>query len=402
MDVQTDKQPGAGQKDESNMTLQEKVAIALQATSDIDKKMKEIDEKFKQLNVAAANAMRGMLGISAAPPKTDISKMRLKTPTMEGIVEMIQSGKCRKVAFLNGAGISVVSGIPDFRSKGGMYDTLKPESLSATEEQQDNMYAVPTYALSQELFMENPLPFLEVKRPFILGTHAKSWKPTLFHFLARLFYDKQMLRHVFTQNIDGLDYCSSIPDEYITSVHGSMAKISCEACGAPTNYDQFCEHVKNNVRDIHNNPSTGPDVSTPMVCPNCGKPYCKPSIVLFGGSMPDKFKTNGSQESLAEVDLLIVAGTSLNVSPANTIVNQVAPECARLIFNREPVGRDLGIQYGPGSIRDVFCQGDCDEGALKLITKLGWQKDLLRFKKDMCSTSQSALTQLEIENSTRK
>ena len=63
---------------------------------------------------------------------------------MDSLVTKIKGGKS-KICFLVGAGISVSSGIPDFRSKGGMYDTLKPELLTATVKEKQLMKMEPTY-----------------------------------------------------------------------------------------------------------------------------------------------------------------------------------------------------------------------------------------------------------------
>ena len=74
--------------------------------------------------------------------------------------------------------------------------------------------------------------------------------------------------------------------------------------------------------------------------------------------------------------MLIISGTSLVVSPANSLVYRVADEAARLIINRDEVGQELGITYGQRGGRDFFMEGDCDEQFLKLIEELGWLGEL--------------------------
>jgi NAD-dependent SIR2 family protein deacetylase len=91
---------------------------------------------------------------------------------------------CRNIALLTGAGVSVASGIPDFRSPGGMYDTLKPELLTATSHQKRLMERDPTYVVSWDVFQHNACPYLEVRRPFILGTRDQTWKATIAHRFA--------------------------------------------------------------------------------------------------------------------------------------------------------------------------------------------------------------------------
>jgi len=379
-------------KPESEWTLQDKVAMAMD-TSSIDRKMDEMDKLFKDMQHALADNLGGMFEVVHIS-KVDKEKVLIKEPTMSGIVDMIRSGKCKKVSFLNGAGISVPVGIPDFRSKGGFYATLKPEDLTATPSQREAIKADPTYVLSRKLFLVNQLPYLEQSRPFILGTYEKLWKPSLFHFLLRLFADHQMLGHVFTQNIDGLDYSTGITATNITSVHGTMTSVECEGCGNKIDNKKFYEHVKANVRNIYGESQPpGSDESQPMECPKCKRGLCKPSIVMFGSDMPTAFTEQSRRSNLIDVDLLIVAGTSLAVAPANGVVNKVTGHCARLICNRESVGHDLGIVYGDDAIRDVWREGNCDLAALELVTKLGWLDELRQYKTQMCDASQLLLDQ---------
>jgi NAD-dependent SIR2 family protein deacetylase len=102
----------------------------------------------------------------------------MSVASIKQVAEKIRSGGLR-VSCLFGAGISVGAGIPDFRSPGGMYDTLRPELLTATEAQRRAMRSDPTQVVSIDVFAENQLPYLELRRPFILGVAEKRWKPTV-------------------------------------------------------------------------------------------------------------------------------------------------------------------------------------------------------------------------------
>ena len=71
-----------------------------------------------------------------------------------------------------------------------------------------------------------------------------------------------------------------------------------------------------------------------------------------------------------------MAGTSLVVSPANSLVYRANPRAVRVVVNNEPVGAELGIQYGAEAERDLFLKGECDEVFLELMGHLGWHDDL--------------------------
>ena len=153
---------------------------------------------------------------------------KLPTRDLEGLIAFMKSNSSKAIV-LTGAGVSVSSGIPDFRSPGGMYDTLKPELLTASKEERLLMSLDPTFVVSWDVFQKNrflistfsafqfskffensffvkSLPYLEVRRPFILGISEQQWKASPTHWFLRLLDDKGLLRRVYTQNIDGLDY----------------------------------------------------------------------------------------------------------------------------------------------------------------------------------------------------
>ena len=317
--------------------------------------------------------------------------MKVAPIDLAGLARLILSSKCQSIAILTGAGVSVAADIPDFRSPGGMYDTLKPELITASDQDRQLMRMDPTYVVSWEIFQRNAFPYLEVRRPFILGTREQKWKATIAHRFAELLHVKtQKLTRIYTQNIDGLDFqCTDIPPEKIVSVHGTLSRACCEGCGHSVDFGEFCDAVRTQIKDIYKQDNQAPKASSEILCEKCSKPLVKPETVLFGRSLPSAF-FECAREDLQTLDLLIVAGTSLVVSPANSLVYNVPDDTIRVVVNRDPVGADLGIDYGSDAERDFFAQGNCDEVFLDLIDHLGWMDDL-KAKIDLLPTESTKI-----------
>jgi hypothetical protein len=135
---------------------------------------------------------------------------------------------------------------------------------------------------------------------------------------------------------------------------------------------------KNDTNDDDDDDDDGPDESVPILCEACGLPLVKPRTVLFGRNVPPRF-FECAKKDIPTLHLLIIAGTSLVVSPANSLVSAVSDTTVRVVINKEPVGADLGIVYDRHSSnttgsynaassgwgggvynRDLFLQGDCN------------------------------------------
>lgn len=317
--------------------------------------------------------------------------MTLKSLDLAGVAEYIKSGRCKSIAVLTGAGVSTGAGIPDFRSPGGMYSTLRPELLTATEAERARMRQDPTNVVMKDMFLRNQFPYMEVRRPFILGTQQRQWKATISHWFMRFLEEEGLLTRLYTQNIDGLDYQTGISPEHVCNVHGSISVCKCEGCDVEMPFDDFCLEVQLKIKDIFGIDEAAPTESTNILCPSCRKPLVKPSTVLFGASLPKAFFDN-CRKDMPHVDLLIVAGTSLVVSPANSVVQAVGDNCPRLVVNKEAVGQELGIKYGKAATRDVF-EGErgCDEVFLELIRLLGWDAKLAAVQSVLPAANQELL-----------
>jgi|Transcript_340 NAD-dependent SIR2 family protein deacetylase len=309
-------------------------------------------------------------------------------------VAKLLNSKSTNVILLSGAGVSTASGIPDFRSAGGMYDTLQPELLTASETEKALMERDPTYVVSWDIFKDNQLPYLELRRPFILGLHEEDiWRPTIYHAFSKLLFDKQKLLRSYTQNIDGLDYKLSVPPQSIISCHGSLATIACEGCGAPMETNTFTNLIKTQIKDIYKTDPSAPASSTPINCPSCSKPLVKPSTVLYGRNLPAEFHENAQSDASA-ANLLIVAGTSLTVYPAASLpelAGGILSETTRLVVDRDKAAgyrASIDIKNNP---KDIMLEGDCDSVFLDLIEEAGWLEDLTQYKDSLCESSKRLL-----------
>lgn len=294
------------------------------------------------------------------------SKLSLKAPdlptilsslTLEGIADYIKSGRCNKIVVMTGAGVSVASGIPDFRTPGtGLYDNLQRFNLP-----------YPTAVFEIEYFQKNPDPFFVLAKGMFPGTFA----PTHVHYFIRLLHEKGLLLRNYTQNIDTLERMAGVPPEALVEAHGTYATAHCMDCKK--------EYTREFVKDaIFAN-------RIPR-CESC-KGVVKPDVVLFGEPLPHRFVDMMSKD-FPMCDLLIVIGTSLKVQPFAALVKMVSTTTPRLLINMKVVG----TSYYPGTtlpsfstgflfnhvnnIRDVKHLGDCQAGVKALAALLGWEKEL--------------------------
>lgn len=185
------------------------------------------------------------------------------------------------IVFLGGAGVSVESGIPDFRSAGGLFN-------------QKEAYP-PEEMLSHHFFMNHTKEFFEYYRHNMVHDEAK---PNAAHYALAKLEKMGKLRAIVTQNIDGLHQAAG--SENVYELHGSIHRNHCMKCHK--SYD--LEFVKN-AGDI-------PRCS-------CGG-IVKPDVVLYEEAL-DSDVLMGAVEHIMNADMLIVGGTSLQVYPAAGLVD---------------------------------------------------------------------------------
>ncbi|CDK25639.1 unnamed protein product [Kuraishia capsulata CBS 1993] len=265
---------------------------------------------------------------------------------LQSVVNTLTKKKKPRVVVLCGAGISTKAGIPDFRSpETGLYSNLQKLSLP---------YAEAVFDI--EYFRKKPQAFYTLAEELYPG----KFSPTKFHYFIRLLQDKQLLKRVYTQNIDTLERIAGVKDEYIVEAHGSFATNHCIDCRA----EMSSEELK---RQMDDKASGG--------IPRCAKckGYVKPDIVFFGEGLPARFFDLWDDDS-EEIDLAIVAGTSLTVYPFASLPAEVEANAIRLLINKEHCG---DFKQNPRKT-DVLALEDIDEVAETLARLCGWEDDLRR------------------------
>lgn len=198
-------------------------------------------------------------------------------------IELFQKwiDECDNIVFFGGAGVSTESGIPDFRSQDGLYNQqyeYPPETI-----------------LSHFFYYNNPEIFYRFYREKMLYLDAK---PSYPHIFLKQLEDKGKLKAIVTQNIDGLHQMAG--SKVVYELHGSILKNHCDFCHKP--------YSVNVVKDCRNIP----------YC-SCGG-MIKPDVVLYGEGLEQDI-IHKSIEAIANADMLIIGGTSLNVYPAASFID---------------------------------------------------------------------------------
>jgi NAD-dependent deacetylase len=197
---------------------------------------------------------------------------------------------------LTGAGISTPSGIPDFRSPdAGIWQRVDPRAVAS-------IWA----------FIQDPKPFFDWIHP--LAKIVVTAKPNPAHIALAQLEASGPLKCVITQNIDLLH--SKAGSQTVYEVHGHLREATCMGCYQVVRSDTILPDF---IR-------TG----KPPLCPTC-KHVLKPNVILYGETLPFPILEQAEQAT-RQCDLMIVAGSSLEVTPVNTLPLMARQNGARLIF----------------------------------------------------------------------
>jgi NAD-dependent deacetylase len=189
--------------------------------------------------------------------------------------------KSHDVVFFTGAGISTESGVPDFRSPGGVWTKYQPvyfQDFMASEAARIQHWQLKK--ATYELY--------------------KKVRPNIGHYAIRDFEKRGQLLGLITQNIDGLHGIAGVSDEKIVELHGTDRLVTCLKCGQRFEPARVYEHL-------------GEDFTAP-ICNACGG-LLKSANVSFGQQMPAEAMKRAQAWS-EQSEIFIVIGSSLQVQPA--------------------------------------------------------------------------------------
>jgi NAD-dependent deacetylase len=227
-----------------------------------------------------------------------------RDPEIAELAALIKQAE-RAVVF-TGAGISTESGIPDFRSPGGIWTRMAPIDFAE-------------FLASEEARRET------WRRRFAMEETFRAATPNRGHRAVAELVRRDKATTVITQNIDGLHQQSGIGDDRIIELHGNTTYAACLDCTRRYEIEALREAFERDGEAPH--------------CRRCGG-FVKTATISFGQAMPAAAMQRADAATLA-ADLFIVAGSSLVVYPAAAF-----PELAKrngavlVIVNREPTGLD--------------------------------------------------------------
>ncbi len=232
--------------------------------------------------------------------------------------------ECQRAVIFTGAGMSTESGIPDFRSPGGLWTNNMPIYFD-------------DFVRSADMRRE------AWKRKFAMEESFAGARPSRGHMAISHLVRIGRVSHVITQNIDNLHQESGIPEDNIIELHGNGSYAKCLSCDRRYENDW--------VRQQFEATGDGPN------CTACDG-LIKSATISFGQAMPEQ-EMNRAEEATLACDLFIAMGSSLVVFPAAGFPILAKRNGARLVIvNREPTDiddmADLVLHDEIGDVMEPF------------------------------------------------
>jgi NAD-dependent deacetylase len=232
-------------------------------------------------------------------------------------------GESQRAVVFTGAGISTESGIPDFRSPGGIWEEHRPiyfQEFIASDDAR-RRYWRQGIAIRKSIWASGAAP-----------------EPNRGHRAVAELVRRGTVSSVITQNIDGLFQAAGVPDERVIELHGTVNYASCLSCRSRYDVEPILSAFEMD--------------ETLPVCNSCGG-IVKTAVIDFGQAMPEDAMAEAERETNS-CDLCLVAGSSLVVYPAAGFPALAKKRGARLVIvNRDPTDLDgaadlvLHTEIGP-------------------------------------------------------
>lgn len=224
-------------------------------------------------------------------------------------IDIVNNSK--NIVFFGGAGVSTESGIPDFRSKDGLYN--------------QKWHYEPEEILSKDFFFTKTDEFYRFYREKM---NVLDKKPNITHIKLAELEKKGKVKAVITQNIDGLHQEAGSKTVY--ELHGSIMRNACCNCGQKYS----AEYVFNSTDLV---PKCKKELSAGRIC-NCA---IKPDVVLYGENL-DPLVIGKAANAIANCDCLIIGGTSLTVYPACSLLDYFVkgPDKYLVLINKSSTPKD--------------------------------------------------------------
>jgi NAD-dependent deacetylase len=240
--------------------------------------------------------------------------------------------RARAVVFLTGAGISTESGIPDFRSPGGLWTRHDPRKLTF-----DLFQASADTRRDYWKLATSTYPVL------------RDAEPNAAHRAIAAVEKSGRLLRLVTQNIDGLHHKAGHSPDAVLEIHGSSLRASCIVCGAAADRADLHERIVRGEIDV-------------PYCGRCGGPI-KPATISFGQDMPER-ETREAFEAASACDLFVVVGSSLLVYPAASLPDAAVEAGAPLVIvNNEETPKD--------HLAAALLRGSAGESMTRLLRAAG-------------------------------
>jgi len=239
-----------------------------------------------------------------------------------------------RVVVFAGAGMSTESGIPDFRSPGGLWDKYNPEDFYFQNFISSERARLLYWQMATEMY-----------------ANIRDARPNAGHLAVAALESMGRLDCLITQNVDGLHFKAGNSEEKVIELHGTVMHVACLSCGKRYGRDAIQARI------------AGGDKAP--VCDACGG-LLKPATISFGQSMPERETAEAYRRSEA-CNLFIVIGSSLVVHPAAHMPVVAKQGGARLvIINRDETACD--------NIADMIIRGQAGPTMAAILANVSQHK----------------------------